>query len=108
MCVGLNYRAHAEEAGQEIPRHPVLFAKFANSLVGHDATVMIPPETAAVDYEAELAVVIGEQCSHVSVADALNHVAGYCCANDLSAHDLPFLSTQCTVKAIDGFLPLGP
>jgi acylpyruvate hydrolase len=84
ICVGLNYRDHAKETGQAIPTEPVLFSKFANSVVGPGADVVVPPEAEKVDYEAELAVVIGRRASRVAAADALGHVAGYACANDVS------------------------
>lgn len=109
VCVGLNYRDHAEEAGQPIPQVPVLFPKFANSITGPGAVVAIPAAVRSCDYEAELAVVIGRRASRVSVGAALDHVAGYCCANDVSARDLQFESPQwMRGKAVDGFLPLGP
>jgi acylpyruvate hydrolase len=110
ICVGLNYRDHARETGQAIPEEPVLFSKFANSVVGPGADVVVPPEAAdKVDYEAELAVVIGRRASRVTADDALDHVAGYACANDVSARSLQFLSSQWLLgKAIDTFLPLGP
>jgi 2-keto-4-pentenoate hydratase/2-oxohepta-3-ene-1,7-dioic acid hydratase in catechol pathway len=109
ILIGLNYRDHAEEAGQPIPEEPVLFAKFANSLVGHEAAVVLPPETEQVDYEVELGVVIGRRAHAVPVFDALDYVAGYTCMNDLSARDLQFRSGQWTRgKAIDGFHPTGP
>jgi 2,4-didehydro-3-deoxy-L-rhamnonate hydrolase len=109
VCVGLNYRDHAKETGQAIPTEPVLFPKFANSVVGPGADVVVPPEAEQVDYEAELAVVIGRRASAVPAADALDHVAGYACANDVSARSLQFRSGQWLLgKAIDTFLPLGP
>jgi 2-keto-4-pentenoate hydratase/2-oxohepta-3-ene-1,7-dioic acid hydratase in catechol pathway len=109
LCVGLNYRDHAEETGQALPSQPVLFSKFANSVVGPGADVLVPPEAEKVDAEAELAVVIGRRASRVAAADALDHVAGYTCANDVSSRSLQFLSGQWLVgKAIDTFLPLGP
>ena len=109
ICVGLNYRDHAKETGQAIPTEPVLFSKFANSVVGPGADVVVPPEAEKVDYEAELAVVIGRRASRVAAADALDHVAGYTCANDVSSRSLQFLSDQWLLgKAIDTFLPLGP
>jgi 2,4-didehydro-3-deoxy-L-rhamnonate hydrolase len=109
ICVGLNYRDHAEEAGQAIPDEPVLFSKFANSVVGPGADVVVPRVVSQPDYEAELAVVIGRRASDVSPSDALAHVAGYTCANDVSARDLQFRSSQWLLgKAIDSFLPLGP
>jgi 2-keto-4-pentenoate hydratase/2-oxohepta-3-ene-1,7-dioic acid hydratase in catechol pathway len=109
ICVGLNYRDHAKETGKAIPTEPILFSKFANSVVGPGADVVVPPEAEELDYEAELAVVIGRRASRVAVADALGHVAGYACANDVSARSLQFLSGQWLLgKAIDTFLPLGP
>jgi 2-keto-4-pentenoate hydratase/2-oxohepta-3-ene-1,7-dioic acid hydratase in catechol pathway len=109
LCVGLNYRDHARETGQPIPPEPVLFSKFANSVVGPGADVVVPPEAEQVDYEAELAVVIGRRASAVAAGKALDHVAGYTCANDVSSRSLQFRSSQWLLgKAIDTFLPLGP
>jgi 2-keto-4-pentenoate hydratase/2-oxohepta-3-ene-1,7-dioic acid hydratase in catechol pathway len=109
LCVGLNYRDHAKETGQAIPTEPVLFSKYASSVVGPGADVLVPPEAGKVDYEAELAVVIGRRASRVVAAGALDHVAGYACANDVSSRSLQFLSSQWLLgKAIDTFLPLGP
>lgn len=109
VCVGLNYRDHALETGKPIPTEPVLFAKFANSVVGPDARVEVPAVTEEVDWEAELGVVIGATARRVSEADALQHVAGYTCLNDLSARDLQRRGGQWTRgKAIDDFLPMGP
>lgn len=109
ICIGLNYRDHAAETGKAVPTEPVLFAKFANSVVADHATVAIPAVTDEVDWEAELGVVIGRTASRVSVEDALAHVAGYTCTNDLSARDLQRSSSQWTRgKAVDGFLPMGP
>jgi len=109
ICVGLNYRDHAEETGQAIPDEPVLFSKFANSVVGPGADVVVPRVVTQPDFEAELAVVIGRRTTDVSALDALSYVAGYTCANDVSARDLQFRSSQWLLgKAIDSFLPLGP
>jgi 2,4-didehydro-3-deoxy-L-rhamnonate hydrolase len=109
VCVGLNYRDHARETRQELPKEPVLFPKYHNSIVGPGADVLVPPEADKIDYEAELAVVIGRPASRVSEAAALDHVAGYACANDVSARSLQFRSAQWLLgKAIDTFLPLGP
>lgn len=110
ICVGLNYRDHASESNQPIPEHPVLLAKFANSLIGPGDHIRLPalaPER--VDYEAELGVVIGRTASRVPEQSALEFVAGYICANDVSARDLQFQSSQwLRGKAIDSFLPIGP
>jgi 2-keto-4-pentenoate hydratase/2-oxohepta-3-ene-1,7-dioic acid hydratase in catechol pathway len=109
ICIGLNYRDHAAETGKAVPTEPVLFAKYANSVVADGAVVPIPPETVEADWEAELGVVIGTRASRVSVEDALGYVAGYTCMNDLSARDLQRSGGQWTRgKAIDGFLPMGP
>ncbi|HJU01596.1 MAG TPA: fumarylacetoacetate hydrolase family protein [Actinomycetes bacterium] len=109
ICVGLNYRDHAKETGKAVPTEPVLFSKFANSVIGPGADVVVPPEAEKVDYEAELAVVIGRRARRVGAADALDHVAGYACANDVSSRSLQYLSDQWMLgKAIDTFLPLGP
>jgi len=110
ICLGLNYRDHAEEAGQEIPEHPRWFAKFANSLIGDGATIVLPAaHPGFVDYEAELAVVIGRECHLVDEADALAHVAGAMPLNDVSARDLQLQNPLWTSgKAIDTFAPCGP
>ncbi len=107
--VGLNYRDHAAESGQPIPETPILFAKFANSVIGPGEPIRVPPQTTQADYEAELGVVIGRRARRVPASRALEHVAGYTCVNDVSARDLQFLSSQWTAgKAIDTFLPCGP
>ncbi len=110
VCIGLNYRDHAEETGQEIPQAPMWFAKFANSLVGSGAEVVLPAAHAEyVDYEAEMALVIGTQARNVSEADALSHVAGAMPLNDVSARDLQWQNQLWTSgKAIDTFAPCGP
>jgi 2-keto-4-pentenoate hydratase/2-oxohepta-3-ene-1,7-dioic acid hydratase in catechol pathway len=109
LCIGLNYRDHAAETGKPLPTVPMLFAKWANSVVGDGATVAIPAATQQVDWEAELGVVIGRTVKDVAVEDALDAVAGYCCLNDLSARDLQRATSQYTLgKAVDGFLPMGP
>ena len=107
--VGLNYRDHAEEAGQPVPEQPILFAKFANSVIGPGEPIVVPAATEQPDYEAELGVVIGRPAFEVSVDDALDHVGGYLCCNDVSARDLQLSVPQWTRgKAIDTFLPCGP
>ena len=110
ICLGLNYRDHAEESGQEIPSAPMWFAKFANSLVGSGQDIVLPAaHPDYVDYEAELAVIIGRRTSRVSEAEALSHVAGATAFNDVSARDLQFQNTLWTSgKAIDTFAPCGP
>ena len=108
ICVGLNYRHHAIETGMEIPREPILFSKFANTIAPSNADIDISG-LRQVDYEAELGVVIGRRARHIGAADALDHVLGYCNANDLSDRELQFKSGQWLLgKTIDGFLPNGP
>lgn len=107
--VGLNYRDHAEESGQAIPNTPILFAKFGSSLTGHGSPIRIPPETSQVDYEAELAVVIGKRAKRVKEKEALDHVLGYTCLNDVSAREFQFADGQWVRgKSIDTFCPIGP
>ena len=107
--VGLNYRDHAEESGQPVPNEPVLFAKFASSVIGPGEPIVVPEVVTQPDYEAELGVVIGRTATRVDEAHALEHVGGYVCANDVSARDLQFHSSQWMLgKAIDSFLPCGP
>jgi len=109
VCIGLNYRAHAAEAGIEPPSVPTFFAKFANALVPDGATVPLPAASSKVDFEAEVAFVIGRRASDVDVAEALDHVAGYTLLNDLSARDLQFATPQWIPgKVFDGSAPCGP
>jgi acylpyruvate hydrolase len=110
ICMGLNYRDHAEETGQEIPQAPMWFAKFANSLCGSGAQIVLPAaHPDFVDYEAELALVIGRPARNVSVKDALGHIAGVMPFNDVSARDLQLQNPLWTSgKAIDTFAPCGP
>jgi 2-keto-4-pentenoate hydratase/2-oxohepta-3-ene-1,7-dioic acid hydratase in catechol pathway len=109
VCVGLNYLDHAAEGGQELPKAPLLFAKWPNTLIGDGDAIVLPPEATEVDYEAELGVVIGTAAKRVSEADALEHVAGYICLNDVSARDLQFGDGQWTRgKSPDTFCPVGP
>jgi 2-keto-4-pentenoate hydratase/2-oxohepta-3-ene-1,7-dioic acid hydratase in catechol pathway len=109
VCVGLNYRRHAMETGAQIPEVPILFSKFANSLAAHQQEIPVPPETTQADYEVELGVVLGRRARRVPVEQALEYVAGYCVANDLSARDLQNRTSQWMLgKTLDSFLPLGP
>jgi acylpyruvate hydrolase len=110
VCIGLNYRDHAAETGQEIPPAPMWFAKFANSLIGSGADIVLPAaHPDHVDYEAELALVIGRPARDLTPAQALEHVAGAMCFNDVSARDLQFQNPLWTSgKAIDTFAPCGP
>jgi acylpyruvate hydrolase len=110
ICIGLNYRDHAEETGQEIPQAPMWFAKFQNSLCASGAEIVLPrAHPDYVDYEAELALVIGRTARNVSAEDALAHVAGVMPFNDVSARDLQWQNPLWTSgKAIDTFAPCGP
>jgi acylpyruvate hydrolase len=109
ICVGLNYRSHLAEIGERASEYPVLFHKAATSLVGHRQAIVLPRVSRQVDYEGELAVVIGRRGKYLAEQDALAHVAGYTCANDVSANDLEFRTSQWTSgKMLDTFCPLGP
>jgi 2,4-didehydro-3-deoxy-L-rhamnonate hydrolase len=109
ICVGLNYRDHAEEQGAALPEAPLLFAKWQNTLIGPGEAIVIPPVVTKCDYEAELGVVIGEPVRDVSAENALEAVAGYVCVNDVSARDLQFADGQWTRgKSPDTFCPVGP
>jgi len=110
VCIGLNYRDHARESGQEIPAAPMWFAKFANSLIGSGEAIVLPGAHAEyVDYEAELALVIGTEARNVSPELALTHLAGVMPFNDVSARDLQLQNPLWTSgKAIDTFAPCGP
>jgi 2,4-diketo-3-deoxy-L-fuconate hydrolase len=109
VCVGLNYRDHAEEQGAPLPEAPLLFAKWQNALIGPGDPIVIPPVVTKCDYEAELGVVIGATVRDVSAENALDAVAGYICVNDVSARDLQFADGQWTRgKSPDTFCPVGP
>ena len=113
FCIGLNYRKHAEEGKNPIPEQPVLFMKASSAVQNPGGPIVLPRKlrSDAVDYECELAVVIGKECRNVSKADALNYVLGYTCANDVSARDwqLKWGGGQwCRGKTFATFCPLGP
>ncbi|MGO9488749.1 MAG: fumarylacetoacetate hydrolase family protein [Solirubrobacteraceae bacterium] len=110
ICLGLNYRDHAEETGQEIPQAPMWFAKFRNSLCGSGADIVLPAaHPDFVDYEAEMALVIGRVARNVAAEDAIAHIAGVMPFNDVTARDLQLQSPLWTSgKAIDTFAPCGP
>ncbi len=107
VCVGLNYRAHIAEQREETPARPMLFAKWQTALIGPGDAIVLPPISAKVDFEAELGVLIGRGGSAIAVDDALDHVAGYLCLNDVSARDLQRADRQYTrAKSLDTFCPV--
>jgi acylpyruvate hydrolase len=109
ICIGLNYLEHIEESGRDVPDYPVLFTKFANSLTGPFDQIPCPPESSAIDYEAELTVVIGTEARRVSVDDALSHVAGVTVGNDISMRDYQNKTHQWLQgKAWEASTPVGP
>jgi 2-keto-4-pentenoate hydratase/2-oxohepta-3-ene-1,7-dioic acid hydratase in catechol pathway len=109
VCVGLNYRDHAEEQGVDLPAAPLFFAKYTTALIGPGDAIVIPPVVEKCDYEAELGVVLGATVRNVSKENALEAVAGYVVANDVSARDLQFADGQWTRgKSPDTFCPVGP
>jgi acylpyruvate hydrolase len=109
VCLGLNYRSHAEEAGLEAPVVPTFFAKWANALAAPGADVPLPEWSQKVDYEAEVAFVIGRRCRNVAAADFADVIAGYTLLNDLSARDFQFKTPQWGPgKVFDGSAPCGP
>jgi 2-keto-4-pentenoate hydratase/2-oxohepta-3-ene-1,7-dioic acid hydratase in catechol pathway len=109
VCVGLNYRDHAEEQGVDLPKEPLFFAKYTTALIGPGDAIVIPPVVTQCDYEAELGVVIGHRVRNVSRENALEAVRGYVCANDVSARNLQFADGQWTRgKSPDTFCPVGP
>lgn len=109
ICVGLNYKSHGEECNMELPKTPVLFSKFNNSLAAHKESVILPESAFKYDYEAELVIVIGKMGTNITKEEALDYVFGYTAGNDLSARDLQFVSGQWLLgKTCDGFAPIGP
>ena len=113
LCIGLNYRRHAEEGGADIPEYPILFMKTSSAVQNPNDPIILPRNlrSDAVDYECELAVVIGRECKNVLPEEALGYVLGYTCANDVSARDWQMQyggSQWCRGKTFDTFCPLGP
>lgn len=109
LCVGLNYDEHIVETGRERPTYPVLFAKYASSLIAADRPIAVPPESTQVDYEAELAVVIGTPARRVAASAAMDHVLGFTVANDVTMRDFQYRTHQWLQgKAWDASTPLGP
>jgi 2-keto-4-pentenoate hydratase/2-oxohepta-3-ene-1,7-dioic acid hydratase in catechol pathway len=108
ICIGLNYRDHAEESGMEIPKSPIVFSKFSACAVGARESILLPAGSAEVDYEAELAFVVGRRAKNVSAAAAMNYVFGYANFNDVSARDFQFADGQWQRgKSCDTFAPMG-
>jgi 2-keto-4-pentenoate hydratase/2-oxohepta-3-ene-1,7-dioic acid hydratase in catechol pathway len=109
ICIGLNYADHASEAGLAQTEVPLFFAKFRNSLTGPTSPILLPRVSSQIDYEGELAVVMGMRCKDVAEQEALHYVAGYTIMNDVSARDLQMQTSQFIAgKALDSFAPMGP
>lgn len=109
VCVGLNYVDHAKELRMEIPENPILFIKPPSAVIGHEGRVEYPKMTQKLDYEAELAIVIGKKCRNVLAKDAFEVIKGYTCFNDITARDLQEKDGQWTrAKSFDTFAPIGP
>jgi len=109
ICVGLNYIDHAKELGMEIPCEPVFFIKPASSIIAHLGKIVYPEMSKRVDYEGELAVIIGKRCKNISRNDARSVIMGYTCFNDVTARDLQKKDVQWTrSKSFDTFAPVGP
>jgi len=109
VAIGRNYHDHAVEGGSEPPKSPLLFTKFTNSITAHNAKVTLHSISEQIDFEAELAVVIGKRASKVKQEEALDYVFGYSCLHDVSARDLQFSDGQWVRgKSLDGFCPIGP
>jgi 2-keto-4-pentenoate hydratase/2-oxohepta-3-ene-1,7-dioic acid hydratase in catechol pathway len=111
ICAGLNYADHARESGAEIPKEPVLFCKFSSAVCGSDQPIVLPRLSQEVDFEAELVVVIGQGGRHIPRQEAMQHVAGYCCGNDISARDWQFRKPGgqwLLGKSFDTFAAFGP
>jgi acylpyruvate hydrolase len=109
ICVGLNYADHAAEANLQVPESPTLFSRFASSVIGDGAPIRLPRVSVKLDYEGELAAIIGKSGRYISKADALDHIAGYSVFNDASIRDYQLRTTQWTIgKNFDGTGPFGP
>jgi len=109
ICVGLNYRDHAREAGMEIPSVPTIFNKFTNVVIGPGASIVLPKVSRRPDYEAEFAFVIVTGGRNIPASDALNHVFGYTIVNDVTARDYQMITSQWLMgKTFDTFAPMGP
>ncbi len=109
ICIGRNYAAHAKEHDAEVPEIPLIFLKPPTSLIGQGQEIVLPPQSAQIEHEAELAIVIGKPGRWITLEDALSHVFGYTIANDITARDLQRSDGQWTrAKGFDTFCPVGP
>ncbi len=109
ICVGLNYRDHAEESEMELPKNPLLFAKWTSSIIGDGDNIVLPSFSTDIDYEGELGVVIGKRIRDVTPEEGLAAVAGYTCVNDVTVRDIQVEEGQWTrSKSFDTFGPVGP
>lgn len=109
ICVGLNYRDHAKELNMPIPKNPLLFLKPPSAVIGHLGKIVCPDKTSRIDYEAELAVIIGKRCKNIRAAEAGSVIMGYTCFNDVTARDIQKEDIQWTrAKSFDTFAPVGP
>ena len=109
VCVGINYKTHAREMGHELPAEPLIFLKPPTSMNAPSGEIRLPPGVGRVDFEGELAVVMGRRAHRIPPEDVLSHILGYTCANDVTARDLQKVDGQWTrAKGFDGFCPLGP
>ncbi|HEV8598805.1 MAG TPA: fumarylacetoacetate hydrolase family protein, partial [Gemmatimonadales bacterium] len=96
ICIGRNYADHAKELGNEVPKAPLLFLKAPSALIGNDETIVLPPESAQVEYEAEIGVVVGRKIHHAGLAEAEAAIRGFVCVNDVTARDLQRADGQWT------------
>ena len=109
VCVGLNYIDHAKELNMELPKEPIIFLKPTSAIIYNNDTIIIPPQSNRVDYEVELAIVIGKKCKNIKKKDALNYIRGYTILNDITARDIQERDGQWTrAKSFDTFCPIGP
>jgi len=109
VCVGLNYHCHAKELGMNTPHHPILFIKPLTTLIGPKDNIIYPKMSKRVDYEAELAIIIKDKTKNISKKEAMRHIEGFTCLNDVTARDLQKLDGQWTrAKGFDTFCPVGP
>jgi 2-keto-4-pentenoate hydratase/2-oxohepta-3-ene-1,7-dioic acid hydratase in catechol pathway len=109
IAIGLNYLDHAKELNMEIPEYPLIFMKPPTAAIGDGEIIIYPPQTQELHYEGELGIVIGKKARNVSIEEAKDYIAGYTCANDVTARDLQRLDGQWTrSKSFDTFCPLGP